>query len=192
MRLHLVNLSERIDPRALAQEALERAQERNVIAPHVRFKTSTVHRSSIAPVALELQLEALERDRGRRFGNTGSYGRRNPYTPGEEVYAPTFDEWGFLLAELYDVVPDMHVGSPTYPEYENIDDFHDKTGRTYLRGYPKMILRRSDKFPYRLGKDQVGRRGYGRLHAYDFRKRWAIFAPRDPEWLEAFQEGEVF
>lgn len=101
MRIHFTETHE--NPAAIAYAALTECQAAGTVAGHVGFKTLTEHHGGPGfAYALEIQLEALTRDRGRRAGNSGSYGAG-------ENYAATYDEWGFFLAALYR----MDEGAPT-------------------------------------------------------------------------------
>jgi len=129
------------------------------IAKHVGFKRLTQHRSRTHATSFEVQLEAAVHDRGRRLGNSGSYGAGSDY-------AATYDEWGWLLAALYTIDRYMVVGSVNQPVYENANHFHDATGMTY---YPARLIewleQGDDPFPFVVGRasgPDKGRYGYGR------------------------------
>lgn len=61
----------------------------------------------------------------RRKPNSGGHGAN-----GVTGYAPTYDEWGWFLAKLYEIDPAM---SATY--YKNAADFHAQTDGKF-RGVP--------------------------------------------------------
>lgn len=190
-------------------KALGREIEAGRIAPHVSFKIIRQEGSRIRKAGFEVQLEADKRDNGRRFGNSGSYGATSPWSQGYEVYAATYDEWGWLIAALYDIDEDALWGSGKYPQYKNREDFDEKTGLTYN---PKELLpllieghwptfvdhddyTGGDPYPYTSGytANRVGRRGFGRITeqaANDaIRRGWTRHlkrAPRDPEVYRAF------
>ena len=187
MRIHTDNL----DRHAIELELkVEKLADR--IAPHVTFKRLTSHRSTVRAIAYEIQLEAAERDRGRRAGNSGSYGAMQPEYDG---YAATFDEWGWLLAALYDRDPRMVVGQASAPVYADALDFHRRTGYTY---HPEALIgmierniadgdepAEADPYPYVIGKAGEGRRGFGRVtirEAYD----WSYSAAQNAyvKWLD--------
>lgn len=134
------------------------------IAGHVSFKKLEHHGSTIREHGWEIQLEANERDRGRRAGNSGSYGAMQPEADG---YAATFDEWGWLLAALYDLDPNMVVGSPKNPVYASRVDFDDRTAWTYnpqmwlgyVNEWPSFADER-DPFPWIGGRAAKTKRGY--------------------------------
>ena len=91
----------------------------------VNFMTMTRHGSRTHANGFEIQLHANTRNNGRRAGNTGSYGAMDA----GDGYAATFDEWGWLIAALYAIDPDMVVGSPRTPVYAHAANFHHKTVR---------------------------------------------------------------
>lgn len=169
------------------RELLNREQAAGRIARHVTFKTLDRPRSSIRARAFEIQLEAGERDRGRRAGNSGSYGVMRPEYDG---FAATFDEWGWLLAALYRMDPAMVVGTPNNPTYVDRADFNERTGFTYSPKLPDL-LEDADPFPYTIGHSRIGRRGGNRRRQATY-ATYATYAPRTPEWARAFNAGEVF
>lgn len=154
MRIH----TDQIGYTQTIREALKGQKELGRIASHVSFKTLEHHRSSIRQFAFEVQLEADERDNGRRAGSSGSYGGMSPERDG---YAATFDEWGWLLAALYKLDPDMIVGTPKSPVYADAEDFHHRTAWTYD---PERLLdaleHGDDPFPFVTGKAANTKRGY--------------------------------
>lgn len=134
MRLHSDTLTMNDVRIALRTAQLERnpwkgeKEPEHKIARHVTLKRLSQHRSSARLNAFEVQLEAAERDRGRRAGNSGAYGAMRPEADG---YAATYDEWGWLLAALYALDPQMIVGSPKYAAYEDRAQFDDRTAYHY-------------------------------------------------------------
>lgn len=53
--------------------------------------------------------------------NSGRYGA------GDE-YAATWDEWGVVIARLFDIDPQAFWGSAKRPNYSDAEDFHQLTG----------------------------------------------------------------
>ncbi len=191
MRIHFTEAHEQ--PAAIAYAALTECQTAGTVAGHVGFKTLTVHRGGPGfAYALEIQLEGMTCDRGRRLGNSGSYGAMRPEYDG---YAATYDEWGFFLAALYRMDEGARV-APNFKHdiavYYDASDFHEKTGRTYDPSYPDHVERYGDDYGYRSGRGYKGRRGYGRVHYDSSATRWAKEDPRDAAWLRDFQAGRVF
>lgn len=193
MRIHFTENHEH--PATIAYAALTECQSAGTVAGHVGFKTLTVHRGGPGfAYALEIRLEAAVRDRGRRAGNSGSYGAMQAEYDG---YAATYDEWGFFLAALYR----MDEGARCAPnfkhdtaDYYDAADFHEKTGRTYDPAYPDYVERYGDDFLYRAGKRQIGRRGYGRVPAYASTTvvRFAVEDERTADFLRKLHAGEAF
>lgn len=187
MRIHFTKNHE--NPAAIAYAALNECQAAGTIAGHVGFKTLTMHRGGPGfAYALEIQLEGTARDRGRRLGNSGSYGAGENYTA-------TYDEWGFFLAALYRMdkgarcAPNFKRGTAAYYD---ADDFHDKTGRTYDPSYPDYVKQHGDEYGYRSGRRQVGRRGAGRVHYDSSAIRWAVEDERPADFLRDLHAGKVF
>lgn len=173
MRIHtnVIGYTQTIRNALKEQEALGR------IASHVSFKTLEHRGSRTHQFAFEIQLEADERDNGRRAGNSGSYGAMRPEADG---YAATYDEWGWLLAALFVIDNDMVVGTPKLPVYSGAEDFHRKTAWTYD---PERLIdaleNGDDPFPIITGQGAktkrgyfVGRRGAGRCTEGDIRSYW--------------------
>ena len=158
MRIHFTNST--IDPMGTAVNALNECKAAGTVAGHVGFKTLTVHRGGEGfAYALEIQLEGIARDRGRRLGN----GWRNGI---DDNYTATYDEWGFFLAALYRMDEGARCApnfKRDYAAYYDAADFHDKTGRTYDPAYPDYVERHGDDYGYRIGRNQIGRRGAGRF-----------------------------
>lgn len=155
------------------------------IAPSVTFKTLQEHASRTHSTGIEIQLEAWEKlpGDGRRYGNSGSYGAG-------EHYAPTYDEWGWLLSALYRLDPRMLVGSMKYPLYTDATDFHERTGYTYHADLATRIATSGDPYPYRKSPSRalIGRRGYGRSRVAAY---WTKQDPRTAEWAQNWIEGKV-
>jgi len=162
MRIH----TDKIAYTQTIRNALAGQKELGRIASHVTLKTLNHHRSRSHQFAFEIQLEAYVRDNGRRAGNSGSYGAMQPEYDG---YAATYDEWGWLLAALYQLDSMMIVGSTRYAVYRNAIDFHTKTALTYNPDELLSILEdEEDPYPWVSGpgsKGQgfvIGRRGANR------------------------------
>jgi hypothetical protein len=190
MRFHFPTQTEQTEkadwktPVAIAYAALTECRAAGAIASHVTFKVRTAHARRGPGSALEIQLEAATRDRGRRSGSSGSYGGLQ-----DGSYAATHDEWGFLMAAMFRLAPDMLTGSKKYAE--DGEQFHHRTGHTYDASYPGHIEKYGDEYPYRIGRNQKGRRGAGRLHYDAPQVRYAVEDERTADWLRALQSGEV-
>jgi hypothetical protein len=172
MRIHTNTIA---NP-AVIRQALAQQKGLGRIASHVTFKRLTEHRSGTHNYAYEVQLEAAERDNGRRAGNSGSYGAMRPEYDG---YAATFDEWGWLLAALYLIDRDIVVGTAKHPTYADRNHFAISTGYTY---FPEKLIERinehGDPYPIVTGRDGKTKRGYmigrrGANRSDDRRGHWA-------------------
>lgn len=84
----------------------------------------TSHGSRKRHHALEVKLTATDRGEGRRAGNTGQYGARDL----EDGYALMWDEWGDVIARLYEKDPTALIGP-----YESAEHFHWTTGGRFDR-----------------------------------------------------------
>lgn len=195
MRIHFTDTPHRPDPFEIASAALAECRQAGTIAEHVGFKVLNLHRGGPGfAYALEIQLEASKRDRGRRAGNSGSYGAMQAEYDG---YAATYDEWGFFLAAMYRMDQGMRV-APNFKQdtarYYDAEDFHYKTGRTYDATYPDYVERHGDIFPYISGRRQIGRRGAGRVGADSSRAHvmYATLDPRTADFLRDLHAGRTF
>lgn len=137
------------------------------IAKHVGFKILAQNNSRTWAQSFNVQLEGLVRDRGRRYGNSGSYGAG-------EHYAATYDEWGFFLGLVYTTLPELTVGQSKHPIYEDFDAFLRATGETYNS---EILLKsltedpKDDPYPYVFGRGGNGRYGSGRSDGESLRGR---------------------
>lgn len=160
MRIHTDTLLRERDIHA----ALQKAKDEGHVSPHVGFKKLEPHGSSRRYVAWEVQLEALVKlpGDGRRFGNSGQYGAISPNMGHSDVWAATYDEWGWFLASLFDADPDL---STQY--YVDLDDFANSTTLNYSHAAQTRTLK-DDPYPY-VDKhgDKAGRmaRRYSEDHA---------------------------
>lgn len=82
--------------------------------------TASEHGSRSRVLAWEVSLTGTS---GRR-PNTGRYG--SPVGEDDGTRAATWDEWGMLLAHLFEVDPDATAGP-----YDGVSDFDYKTGGRY-------------------------------------------------------------
>lgn len=110
--------------------------------------------------------------------------------PGGFTASGTFDEYGWILARLFDAYPAMIVGRPASPVYRDREEFDHKTGLTYN---PDALLAAlwptfpdSDPYPYLSARSKAGRRGYGRVIADGTSFRYGIYAPRSAADVRAF------
>lgn len=174
MRIHSNKLSAMHIIHALQDEKIA-----GRIAFTVHFKTIEKKGSRTHANAFEIQLSSSEKEAGdgRRAGNSGAYGA------GDE-YAATYDEWGFLLAALFELDLNAVVGSVKNPIYDGYGDFHKKTGLSYWRELADYLETGFDTYPYVSGKNSAGRRGYGRTRVAEYAK----YEPRTADFARAFQK----
>jgi len=143
---------------------------------------------------------------GRRRVNSYGHPVRGGFTA-----SGTFDEYGWILARLFDVFPSMIVGRPAQPIYADRADFAHKTGVTYFPVELLEFIERTlnDPYPYLTMRSTNGSRGKGRSdgegiprymltaaiesYANDTRNpyRSVTFAPRDPGEIRAFAKLNV-
>lgn len=79
--------------------------------------------------AYEVQLGTYDKTSGptrsRRYKNTGTHGAGYGY---DRIWAATYDEWGWFLANLFAIDPDAIAGP-----YNGVDDFHAQTKGAFKR-----------------------------------------------------------
>lgn len=176
MRIHSDKLSAMHIVNALNDE-----KQAGRIGFSVTFKTLEKKGSRSHANAFEVQLEAYDNtdDSGRRAGNSGSYGAGTDY-------AATYDEWGFLLEALYLKDGEMIVGSVSNPMYEDIDDFHSRTGFTYSADLLHFVddAYPFDPYPFQRGRGGKGRQGYGRISVDG-----VMYQSEMDEAIRKFEEG---
>ena len=138
---------------------------------------------------------------GRRRVTAYGYPVRGGFTA-----SGTFDEYGWILSELYAEFEWMIVGRPASPVYRDRADFTHKTGLTYDPVTLLSLIERTmnDPYPYITMRSLNGSRGKGRSdgegiprymltaaiesYANDTRNpyRSVTFAPRDVSEIRAF------
>jgi hypothetical protein len=177
MRIHSDKLREQD-----IYDALKSEKESGRIADSVHFRVMTVHGSKSHELGFEVQLESHGQIKGdgRRRGNSGQYGPMG-YDDG---YAATFDEYGFFLAALFRLDPEMVCGTVKHPIYDGVDDYNEKTAETYTLGaLVEQLDRGYDPYPWAY-KVRVGRYGAGRFD----QNRYGVYTykPRDAAWYRKF------
>lgn len=83
----------------------------------------TTHGSRSRRSAFEVRLEG--NGYARNTGNAGADNYEN---------AATWDEWGVVIARLFDIDPDAFCGTAKYPAYRNAEDFHAQTDNRFMSG----------------------------------------------------------
>lgn len=76
-------------------------------------------RTRRAAFEVHLATEAKRTGDGRRRQNSGTSG-------GGPAYAATYDEWGWLISEIFERDPEAVFGN-----YKSRDDFHNQTHGAY-------------------------------------------------------------
>ena len=126
--------------------ALTRAQLAGHVTPDVHFPVYAQERSQTHPYGYEIQLGTYNQHslpdgtkdqygktmRVRRFKNSGGSGASN-------VYAATWHEWGWFMAEVFQADPNARWGGnpdksrrPEYVYgYASLSDFNAKTGNQF-------------------------------------------------------------
>ena len=149
MRLHTTLTS------AQVHDALDRAQQAGHITRDVHFAVWGSYSSRTHPRAFEVQLGTFDkfslppgtvdqhgkRMRVRRFKNSGSHGATSEWNHGEDVWAATWHEWGWFIAEVFAADPLARFGGnperSRYPQYVwgyfSPEDFHVKTDGRFRR-----------------------------------------------------------
>lgn len=205
MRIHTDNLTEQAINIAMYQE-----QKAGRIPLHVHM-TVREHRSQSHARAFEVKLSASRKEQGdgRRPANSG-------YNGAADGYAPTYDEWGWLLAAIYKLDDKAVVGGVKYPTYADREDFEEKTGLTYFphkliavmeewQRYNNLhgITDTVDPYPFYVSSTggQAGGVGRGRSQGENLPRyvyadaiakpgklshRWARYAPRTVEFVRQF------
>lgn len=105
-------------------DALNRAQRRGNVDALIVFDTLLAKGSRKRKYAFEIRLEWIGtkvKGDGRRWTNTGNAGSD---TGG--MYAATYDEWGWFIAELFD--KDEHA---IFGHYVGMDGFNTATRYAY-------------------------------------------------------------
>jgi hypothetical protein len=104
--------------------ALLAAKNAGGVAKDVTFVVGHKSLSRSRQHGYEIQLGTLDKTSGptrtRHYKNSGTNGAEN-------VYAATYAEWGWFIAELFAIDPDA-----TFGPYKGIDDFNTKTGFLFV------------------------------------------------------------
>jgi len=91
------------------------------VAPDIYVDSCSVHGSRSRAHGYEVALRGSGRRHVRR-PNSGRFGATS-----DNSYAATYHDWGWWLAELYRLDPDMVAG-----HYKSAEDFHRQTEDKYL------------------------------------------------------------
>lgn len=104
-------------------EALAKAIRSGMVADHVELWICDEYGSRSKSRAFEIRLGTSVKIKGdkRTFLNSGTHGADT------SMYAATYDEWGWFIAELFAVEPDATFGT-----YIGGDGFNAATKNAYL------------------------------------------------------------
>jgi hypothetical protein len=110
-------------------EALGRAIAKGKVAEHVMLDTCAEYRSQSRARGIEIQLGTYDKEPGdgRRWTNSGNRGANSDANQGTGLYAATWDEWGWFLAELFDADPEAKCD-----RYDGRFEFQRITKNAYL------------------------------------------------------------
>lgn len=126
--------------------AMEAVKNDGKVAKDVQFTAFSDHKSRTHPFAYEIQLGTHDRHslpenyvdrqgrhrRTRNFKNSGDRGSASEWATGCDVYAATWEEWGWFMAELFALDPDARWGSVKGWHYAGVADFNAKTGNRFI------------------------------------------------------------
>lgn len=127
--------------------ALLRAKKAGRVTEDVQFTVFGTYKSRTHAYAYEIQLGTYDKHslpegtvdqhgkkmHVRRFKNSGNSGASSEYGYYENVWAATYDEWGWFIAEIFKADPTARWGPKPKPGrtgygiYASPDDFHEKT-----------------------------------------------------------------
>lgn len=106
------------------RDALKAAKAKGNVDDLVEFMILEPKGSRTRSNGFEIRLEWLgekQRGDGRHWTNSGKSGA-NSYGNGNGTYAATYDEWGWFIAELFDMDADAVFGT-----YKGYGGFHADT-----------------------------------------------------------------
>jgi len=110
------------------ETALQQCKHDGTVDGFVQFETFDVKKSRSRANGFEIQLgwygTKVPGD-GRRWKNTGNRGANSEYNA-NGVYAATYDEWGYFIAELFRLDADL-----TFGHYTSLEVFHEMTKYAY-------------------------------------------------------------
>lgn len=99
-------------------------------ARSVQVQLGTLDKHSLPPGTRDQHGKVL---RVRRYKNSGNRGAASERARGEAVWAATWHEWGWFMAEIFAADPGARFGAATGPSwgYRDAADFHEKTGNQF-------------------------------------------------------------
>jgi hypothetical protein len=106
------------------------SKARGLMTDDIRFIQFKEQPSKSHPNGFLVQLGTYDQKSGpknsRYYKNTGKRGAHSERNEGEPVWAATYDEWGWFLADIFDRDPDARLG-----QYKNKDHFDEMTKGKY-------------------------------------------------------------
>lgn len=119
MKLHSNTLTDET-----VRQALRRAQAKGNVADDVYMVEFVPGGSRSRARRWEVQLGTNDKTSGpsksRHYKNSGQYG-------GGQIWAATYDEWGWFIAELFVADPEALFGT-----YLGVDSFNQQTNDKYV------------------------------------------------------------
>lgn len=110
-------------------EAMDAVKQRGLVTGDIQFIQFDPENSRTHPHGYKIQLGTFDKTSGptrsRHYKNSGQYGADTT------VWAASYTEWGWFLAEIFDQDPDAKFG-----DYKDYTDFHAKTENRYGAGTP--------------------------------------------------------
>lgn len=105
-------------------DALDLAKASGKVPEHIDFEVCTEHGSRKRSTAFEIKLATYTKEPGdgRRRPNTGNRGTDTS----DGLWAATYDEWGWFIAELFAVDGDAIFG-----HYDGVTGFNEATSHKY-------------------------------------------------------------
>lgn len=101
-------------------QAMRDVKSRGLVTDDIFFVQFDYEGSRSRPNGWLIQLGTFDKTTGptnsRHYKNSGQWGAET------NIWAATYDEWGWFIAELFELDPDA-----TFGHYKGINDFHKQT-----------------------------------------------------------------
>lgn len=111
-------------------QAMKTVKERGHVTADIQFVEFEMENSRTHPRGYKIQLGTYDQTSGptrsRHFKNSGSHGAESGVYGGDRVWAATYDEWGWFIAELFTMDPAAKFG-----HYKTEQLFHEMTKNKY-------------------------------------------------------------
>lgn len=122
-------------------ESMRRAKNAGLVSQDVFFVKCDHAGSRSRAFAFEIQLGAMDQRSGptnsRHYKNTGHSGAGYG---DEKIWAASYDEWGWYIAELFAIDPDAVFGT-----YKGRDSFNAQTGGKFATVAARGLLRLGER-----------------------------------------------